>query len=77
MTMRQAVTIKVKIAESSNVLDRTMNRFSKAVQDCIDWAWNLKLLLKENCMIFAITKLKRSLNFSLNSAVMLFPKPLK
>jgi len=46
MTMRQAVTIKVKIAESSKVLDKTMNKFSKAVQYCIDWGWELKVTSK-------------------------------
>lgn len=37
--MKQNVTAKVKVADSSTVLDKTMSKFSKAVQYCIDKGW--------------------------------------
>jgi len=45
--MEQAVTAKVKLAESCEELDRTIESFSRAVQHCIDTAWNNNLHSKK------------------------------
>lgn len=37
--MKAVVTVKVKLADFSDVLDRTMRVFSKAVQLCVNTAW--------------------------------------
>lgn len=51
--MKQVVTAKVKVIESSGALDRTMNNYRKAVQYSVDKAWNKGLKfhnsIREEC----------------------------
>lgn len=56
--MKQAVTAKVKIADSSEVLEKTMETFTEAVQECIDWGWEFEVESKRELHDLCYRKIK-------------------
>lgn len=56
--MKQAVTAKVKIADTSKILEDTMQVFSKAVQFCIEYGWELNVESKRELHDVCYYKIK-------------------